>query len=519
MELQTLRNADRTQAIGKMLMQIMAGSDDYNASDLAESLVPFLVAEPDLFVAIIQKMILNNSSFRWIVLNQVFSVAKFQHELLHMNECLRYGLRISRTKWQQCVNPIFAKLTSMLNGPTIKSAGCSSSRGIFLTRSAKHLEKQWRVHSDIFVPHRQKAQFPTGDPVPDDKLPSVYYSIYQLLQLQLSTPSIRQCMHFLHIQSARADQRRSSVLIGMFCIILKICRDGFVLQMGRMMEMTIMVNCNVRGLCNSKLHADIVSLASMHENAANLYLLCQQVDKEMLVLQLFGIPDPISGQLVKVMCFNQEDSSSAEKGFGRASSLSNGKWLWSNKDNEFHIVGWEKYHCPLSMSAPFAQRSWEAFLEARFRGYCVQRDIDPECAQFEDASSFPDFAAKKLQYQQAYGYLSRNYQDFNFSKGSWSRAVGQRQSGMDPLHQLMRVTILTVKHMALALMHYHLDIMKSAQDDVRRRNHGVAAAGMRAMSLDSIMQHFRHCVKLNLKYNEDDPGRSKVKARMSISVW
>lgn len=480
---------------------------------MTRELTPFFQEEPDLFVSILQQLLVDKPQFRYVILNQLFSVTKFQKELGVMNQKLRYGCRISRKKWTHRIAPIFANLTNMLNGPL---AGRFRTGGLHMVRGKNHVEEVYRVNSDVYIPHQQHAVMPGGGVA---EIPAAHFPMLNLLQLQLSTPSIRDSMHFLRIETTETADANMFIgehcLVGEYCIIIKVCRDGFVLQLGRMMEMTIMINCNVRGLCNSKQLGDIVSLASVHENATNLYLLCQQVDKEMLLLQVFGVPDPVSGQLVKIICFNQEDSSSAEKGFGRPGANQNGKWMWDKFGNKLHLDKWEQFHCPLSMTAAYAERGWRRFCTEKFTEYCRNKNIQPDRAQFEHAEQFEDYDRKKKEYRLAQNYIATHFKDYGFSKGAWNRAVGQRQSGMDPLHQVMRVIILTFKHMGVALLQYHLEVQEDDHEAQRKRNHGdTAAEQLSKFSLEEILHHYHNHVHLDLKYNKDDPGRSKVKARM-----
>lgn len=508
-----------------MLSILLTGDTVDDSTQLSEPLATFMQDEPDLFVATLRQIIVNQPSFRNVVMNNLFSVPRAQQEIRGMNCKLRYGMRISRRKWQNRVSPIFSKLSNLLSGEEIKSSGRRKSDHIQLIKGRDTLEDEYRELTDIYVPTPQIAHFPDGTQVPE--LNAVHYPMLKLLQLQLSTPSIRRVMHFNRIQTVpRPFFDTDRVLIGEHTLTLKVCRDGFVLSMGRMLEMTIMVNCNVRGLANSKEHADIVSLATVQETDFNLYLLCQQVDKEMLLLQIFGVVDPLSGQLITLIFMNCEDSSSAEKGFGRPNSRSDGKWLWSKYGESKHILHFDTIHCPMSITAKWCTKEWNRFVHDKFQRYCDNKNVDPRNAQFEDATRFADFVQHENHYKSCLNYVKNGTKLYGFTRGQWNRAVDHRQSPVDPLHQGMRNIVLTGKHSGLGLMGYHLYVMADEQDALRRSNHcdhdgrrcrasnPKCADYMKKMSQQQILHHFQEHGHLDLRYDKDEPGRSRVRARM-----
>lgn len=519
------RSSLRQELIMSVLTNILCGPAVTGTTSLAEPFADVFQSEPDLLMAIIRRLIDKDSSMRYVVMNNLFSVPQAKRAIKEMNINLRYGMKISRPKWVNRISPMFQNLSSILSGSEVDSHGRPNVNHIQMIHGKNSLEDDYRELTDIYVPKQQIAHLPDGQPVTEFN--AVHYPMVKLLQLQLSTPSIRSAMHFHRISTVvrpRFDTDR--VVIGEHTLTIKVCRDGFVLSMGRMLEMTLMVNCNVRGLANSKQHAEIVSLATVQENDVNLYLLCQQVDSEMLILQLFGIVDPKSGQLITLVFLNAEDSSSAEKGFGRPNSRSDGRWLWSKFGESTHLLKFDTVHCPISITAKWVEDKWDQFVRDKFQRYCDRRGIHPNFAQFEDATRFAQYHAKKEDFTSSFKYLKKSKEKYGFTRGRWNRAVDHRQCAFDPLHCGIRITILTGKYTGLGLMDYHVWIMHQDQNELRHLNHcdhpgqqcGAdnerCADSMIAMSHRDILHHLRYHAKLDLRYDKDNPGRSSVRARM-----
>lgn len=496
----------------KTLVTLMTGASHKDLESIVPIMAQFFLFNPNIWVAILSSMIDKRPDFQQVALWNLISFKDVQFAVDRMNMQMRHSLNISRLKWTQRVRPLFQNLTNALIPPRVTPGlrGPRARSGLYFIRGTSLLERDYKESTQYYAPQMQIGHTLDGDQV---NLNAVHYSMFKLLILHLSTPSIRKSMHWLRIARDDILQTRP-ILVSDHCIIIKICRDGFVLSMGRSMEMTIMINCSVRGLHNSKQHADVVSLASCEENSYNLYMLSQQVDKEAFALSAFGVPDPESGHLIKIISLSIEDSVSAQYGFGRAKSSSNWRWLWSKFGVEQHWHSWTKYKLPFTVTSKWHSREWKKFNNGRFDTYCRRMGLDKKWAVFQGSDQLKGWKQFMREYKSAQNYI--NTEAAHGQKSDWLRGVDFLGAPMDPFHCQMRDWMLLGKHLALALMDYHLWIMDEANVEQRRRFHGDYADGMVAMSQSQILVHFREHVQLKMYFNEKIPAMSKVHARMSI---
>lgn len=198
------------------------------------------------------------------------------------------------------------------------------------------LKKHYSIQSDwLQIKNARCKQTKKSNPT---IIKSKFISIYDVIFLQLSIPSIRNNMHFLDCESHQIDYQWEQL------IKFKYHRDGFKLQNGRQMILSTLTNCSVWHCENSGSVTSILQIGDYEENRLNLAKHSQKHDIEITLLRIFGIPNPSTGKLHGVFIANVEDTSSLEKSIGRPSAVGKWRWLWSKFSSKEHVEEWDKFH-------------------------------------------------------------------------------------------------------------------------------------------------------------------------------
>lgn len=482
-----------------------------------------LRSTPRVCMDVINELVRQEPVLRTCMLHNLMDVDSLEEHIDRLQLELRYGLGLSRQKWLAVVNPVLTQIGRVFNGETSGSRNLSFQH-VRWAPGVHALQQRYKEESQKYAPHPQRGTLRRQrDHLNLDVMSQLqcrYYSISNFISLHLATDSIRNAMRWLRIeQEGNNSMHQDHVMIGKSCMLIKLSRDGFTLQMGRTLIQTLMTNISVRGLCNSTKHTEICGLASTAEDNYTLHLLCQQVDKEVFLLRVFGIVDPKTGTLILPVILNVEDSGSAEKSYGRNSANSDGKWMWSKFGKPHHLEGWHKWHMPFSTSAEWCHLEWRRMKDANLIDYCNRQNLDPYLAQFKECPPQVLGAANVKAYAAAQAHIKKISKKYGYTIGEWLRAESALASPLEPFHMILRNSCLMAKYMAIGLLQYNLWINLPEQAELKQRNHGEYANRLCRFNQQHILSHFKNHCGLDIYYDAQNPTNSKITARMYLSCF
>ena len=384
-------------------------------------------------------------------------------------------------------------------------------RGIFSDSIFKDLimtQHQIRnLEKDNYKPIQNLATDLTKVDAGEDELNGYRYSLFHIIWNQLTTPSIRNSMHWLSFH----DKNDKDKVFWRALTKWKLCRDAFAFETGRSNILVSFTNCSVEHCCNTYYNADIVSINDLEEDKFNLHLVSQQCEKELTILRVIGIPDPHTGVLLGVHASSVEDTGALEKTLGRGSALSSGKWLYSKAGPGIHVDEYLSKFAPISIDAKMAQEEYAKLIIEKLQRRCEVNGLDPNVVQFYRDPDFRRGRPKYKEYRKEYEHLRESAHDFLYTYGQWLTANSIHALPLEPLHCELRISTHTIKWVVIFALEYY----QWMEDDVtRERFDGINHAGTFVrQTREQVLQHFRKCCNLvfSLPKNGDDLGNIIVK--------
>ena len=351
------------------------------------------------------------------------------------------------------------------------------------------------IHSPHHIRHENEDLFETVPTIPimgtrnlfprsSEEVPGASMRMTHILWKQLSLPSIRSCMHWLQASDVSQSRRlHDKPIIAPFLIKFKISRDGFILRNKRCQIATIMTNCSIYGATNSVRHSDILSLADTNENMYNLHLLSQEVDKEMFVLRVFGIVDPVTADLVQVWGSSIEDTASVEKSLGQRGPLSDSKWLYSRHNASIHKDQRLTMHVPICIDAKFCSSQWNRLMQQYIQPECKKQGLDPYLLAFFGDNDFMPNHPRCSDYQSLNSKMKTESKQHGNVIGDWCRGETVWNFGLGPLHLDLRIFGHTLKWLMVSIIRYHQSLA-STNNPPR---------GATVYAADRLHEHFKNC--------------------------
>ena len=362
------------------------------------------------------------------------------------------------------------------------------------------------LDSDKYNAIRNKAVDLTDVNASEQELNGYRYSLFNIIWNQLSTPSIRDSMHWLRFR----DRRNSNVVFWRALTKWKLCRDAFAFETGRSNILVSLTNCSVEHCCNTYHNADIVSINDLPEDKFNLHLVSQQCEKELTILRVIGIPDPHSGIMLGVHVVSVEDTGALEKTLGRGNAKSPGRWLYTKVGPRVHIDKYFTHLVPISIDAKAVNTAYQNLVQAELFDYCKGKGLNPHLVQFYRDNNFRRGEAQHKDYLLAWKRISTNAQRFLCTYGEWLTANSVHALPLEGLHGELRISTHTIKYVVIfSISYYEWMGEDPTSQQYRESNH---SGQFIPQSREQVLQHFRKCCRLNFSLpTADKLGTLNVK--------
>ena len=347
----------------------------------------------------------------------------------------------------------------------------------------------------------------TSTDTSDEELNGYRYSLFHIIWNQLTTPAIRESMHWLSFR----DRDDGDKVFWQAITKWKLCRDAFAFESGRSNIVVSFTNCSLQHCCNTYYNADIVSINDVEEDKFNLHLVSQQCEKELTILRIIGIPDPHSGVLLGVYASTIEDTGALEKTLGRGSPLSSGKWLYSKFGPGIHVDDYLTKLAPISIDAKMAQEEYIKLITTKLQRRCVDKGLNPHLVQFYREPKFRRGAPKHKEYIAEWTNLSKQAKHYLYTYGQWLTANSIHALPLEPLHCELRISTHTIKWVVIFAFEYY----QWMNDDVTRdRFNEINHSGTFVpQTREQVLRHFRECCCLvfSMPNDGDDLGSLTIK--------
>ena len=358
-------------------------------------------------------------------------------------------------------------------------------------------------------------------------LAGLYSPALQSLCLQLSTCTIRNCITWRSLRDESppySNSRMDAMQVYPFWIIIKKCIDGYTLKGGRNIILSTLSNISIWGAEHTIDAADIHYMCDTDEDRYTRSMTDQMSSQELLLLAILGFPDLESGYIVNVTSVECEDSKSMQLAVGRGGATSNSRIIFTRFSYPLLSTKWKTAFSPISFASYGAHCRWIKFRDSRLAAKCgTDNDfpnVKPDLLPFAKTKTNAHINAHRDEYERAYKWLTANFKHAGLQVSDWACGQGIRSKSVEPLHCIIRVSIIVLKYYFLYVIEYSKWIAGDSveKDDFRNANHDDDYV---PHTTPFIEKHIRECCGIPFSYNKESPTKSTINADAAWrrSLW
>lgn len=344
----------------------------------------------------------------------------------------------------------------------------------------------------------------------------LYFSILQSISMQLTTPTIRNCITWRSLRDVRAPYSSSiydQFRVYPYFLIIKKCIDGYTLKGSRNLILSTLTNASIWGAEHSVEGTDCHYLADENEDRYLRNMTDQMSSKEMYTIQQLGVPDLDTGFCIHILPTECEDSKSMQLAVGRGGPTSSSRLIYTRFKFAHLASKWETVFSPISFASYGAHHRWCEFVADKLRPKCQVDfpNVKPELVPYAKTRECEEIEEHREEYLRAHKWLLNNVKYAGLQCADWGSGQSINSKMVEPLHCILRVSITCIKWYIVFVIKYCEWIKDERNAKFKRLNHSNHENYV-VPEEDEIIDHFQKCCGIPLSYNRDSPGMSKITA-------